>query len=102
MSAVASGITISDLMPSLVAILVKREDRQPVHSFKVRGAYAMIAGLNEEQKARGVVTASAGNHAPRTLKLCTGWRSSRFTRMVLPRRDEIFSITCSGVTCAHR
>ncbi|KKB06685.1 threonine ammonia-lyase, biosynthetic [Pantoea anthophila] len=44
-------------------ILVKREDRQPVHSFKLRGAYAMIAGLNEEQKARGVVTASAGNHA---------------------------------------
>ncbi|MGE9553267.1 threonine ammonia-lyase, biosynthetic [Erwinia amylovora] len=44
-------------------ILVKREDRQPVHSFKLRGAYAMIATLNEEQKARGVVTASAGNHA---------------------------------------
>ena len=42
---------------------MKREDRQPVHSFKLRGAYAMIAGLNEEQKARGVVTASAGNHA---------------------------------------
>ena len=44
-------------------VLVKREDRQPVHSFKLRGAYAMITGLNEEQKARGVVTASAGNHA---------------------------------------
>lgn len=44
-------------------ILVKREDRQPVHSFKLRGAYAMIAGLNEEQKSHGVVTASAGNHA---------------------------------------
>ncbi len=44
-------------------ILVKREDRQPVHSFKLRGAYAMIAGLTEEQKAKGVVTASAGNHA---------------------------------------
>ncbi|CCG85569.1 threonine ammonia-lyase, biosynthetic [Erwinia piriflorinigrans] len=44
-------------------ILVKREDRQPVHSFKLRGAYAMIAGLNEEQRAQGVVTASAGNHA---------------------------------------
>ncbi|SFN40835.1 threonine dehydratase [Izhakiella capsodis] len=44
-------------------ILVKREDRQPVHSFKLRGAYAMIASLNEEQKARGVITASAGNHA---------------------------------------
>ena len=44
-------------------ILVKREDRQPVHSFKLRGAYAMIAGLDEEQKSHGVVTASAGNHA---------------------------------------
>lgn len=44
-------------------ILVKREDRQPVHSFKLRGAYAMIASLNAEEKARGVVTASAGNHA---------------------------------------
>ena len=44
-------------------IVVKREDRQPVHSFKLRGAYSMIAGLNEEQRARGVVTASAGNHA---------------------------------------
>lgn len=44
-------------------ILVKREDRQPVHSFKLRGAYAMIAGLTAEQKACGVITASAGNHA---------------------------------------
>lgn len=44
-------------------ILVKREDRQPVHSFKLRGAYAMIASLDDEQKARGVITASAGNHA---------------------------------------
>lgn len=44
-------------------ILVKREDRQPVHSFKLRGAYAMIAGLTAEQKAHGVITASAGNHA---------------------------------------
>ncbi|MBK4775878.1 threonine ammonia-lyase, biosynthetic [Candidatus Pantoea edessiphila] len=44
-------------------ILVKREDHQPVHSFKLRGAYAMIAGLSQEQKSRGVITASAGNHA---------------------------------------
>ncbi|WP_067709683.1 MULTISPECIES: threonine ammonia-lyase, biosynthetic [unclassified Erwinia] len=44
-------------------ILVKREDRQPVHSFKLRGAYAMIASLNAQQRAAGVVTASAGNHA---------------------------------------
>ncbi|MDR3433460.1 MAG: threonine ammonia-lyase, biosynthetic [Rouxiella aceris] len=44
-------------------ILVKREDRQAVHSFKLRGAYSMIAGLTEAQAAHGVVTASAGNHA---------------------------------------
>ncbi|MEI7378096.1 threonine ammonia-lyase, biosynthetic [Dickeya chrysanthemi] len=44
-------------------ILVKREDRQPVHSFKLRGAYAMMASLSNEQKSHGVVTASAGNHA---------------------------------------
>ncbi|MGR6980491.1 threonine ammonia-lyase, biosynthetic [Testudinibacter sp. P27/CKL/0425] len=44
-------------------IYIKREDRQPVNSFKIRGAYAMIAGLNEQQKAAGVIAASAGNHA---------------------------------------
>ncbi|PPI87735.1 threonine ammonia-lyase, biosynthetic [Candidatus Pantoea edessiphila] len=44
-------------------ILVKREDYQPVHSFKLRGAYSMIVGLNKAQKLRGVITASAGNHA---------------------------------------
>lgn len=44
-------------------ILVKREDRQTIHSFKLRGAYAMIASLSEQQKVNGVVTASAGNHA---------------------------------------
>lgn len=44
-------------------ILVKREDRQPVHSFKLRGAYSMISSLNRNQKSSGVITASAGNHA---------------------------------------
>ncbi|MEE6040206.1 threonine ammonia-lyase, biosynthetic, partial [Avibacterium paragallinarum] len=44
-------------------VLIKREDRQPVHSFKLRGAYAMIAALNDEQRQAGVIAASAGNHA---------------------------------------
>lgn len=44
-------------------ILVKREDRQPVHSFKLRGAYSMVASLTKMQKLSGVITASAGNHA---------------------------------------
>ncbi|HAR07069.1 MAG TPA: threonine ammonia-lyase, biosynthetic, partial [Cobetia sp.] len=44
-------------------ILIKREDLQPVHSFKVRGAYNRMAHLTDEQKAKGVIAASAGNHA---------------------------------------
>ncbi len=44
-------------------ILIKREDLQPVFSFKLRGAYNAMAQLSEEEKARGVITASAGNHA---------------------------------------
>jgi threonine dehydratase len=44
-------------------ILLKREDLQPVFSFKLRGAYNRIANLTEEERGRGVITASAGNHA---------------------------------------
>ncbi|NWA43163.1 threonine ammonia-lyase, biosynthetic [Pseudomonas reactans] len=44
-------------------VLLKREDLQPTFSFKIRGAYNKLVQLSDEQKARGVVTASAGNHA---------------------------------------
>jgi threonine dehydratase len=44
-------------------VRLKREDLQPVYSFKLRGAYNKIAGLDAGQRAAGVVTASAGNHA---------------------------------------
>ena len=44
-------------------VLLKREDLQPVFSFKIRGAYNRIARLPAEVKARGVICASAGNHA---------------------------------------
>ena len=45
------------------AVLLKREDLQPIFSFKIRGAYNRIARLSEAERARGVVAASAGNHA---------------------------------------
>ena len=45
------------------AVFLKREDLQPVFSFKIRGAYNKVAGLSPEERARGVITASAGNHA---------------------------------------
>ncbi|WP_369682042.1 threonine ammonia-lyase, biosynthetic [Malonomonas rubra] len=44
-------------------IMLKREDLQPVFSFKLRGAYNKIAHLSDEEKAAGVIAASAGNHA---------------------------------------
>ena len=44
-------------------IYFKREDLQPIFSFKCRGAYNKMASLSDEQRARGVVAASAGNHA---------------------------------------
>ncbi|WP_018987607.1 threonine ammonia-lyase, biosynthetic [Methylophilus methylotrophus] len=57
-----------DEMPNLSArfknrILLKREDMQPVFSFKLRGAYNKMAHLSLEALARGVICASAGNHA---------------------------------------
>ena len=44
-------------------VLIKREDMQPVFSFKLRGAYNKIVGLSPERLKRGVICASAGNHA---------------------------------------
>ncbi|MCE1172761.1 MAG: threonine ammonia-lyase, biosynthetic, partial [Azovibrio sp.] len=57
-----------DLAPNLSArihnrIYLKREDMQPVFSFKLRGAYNKMASLSPEALARGVICASAGNHA---------------------------------------
>ena len=44
-------------------VYFKREDLQPVFSFKIRGAYNKIASLTQEQLANGIVACSAGNHA---------------------------------------
>ena len=44
-------------------VLLKREDLQPVFSYKLRGAYNRIAHLSDAERARGVIAASAGNHA---------------------------------------
>ena len=57
-----------DHMPRLSAqlgrpVYAKREDLQPVFSFKLRGAFNKIVGLSAAERARGVLCASAGNHA---------------------------------------
>src|SRR5262245_56837237 len=45
------------------SVTLKREDMQPVFSFKLRGAYNRISQLSEAERAKGVIAASAGNHA---------------------------------------
>ena len=57
-----------ELAPSLTRkldnrIWLKREDLQPVFSFKLRGAFNRMSQLSEDERLRGVITASAGNHA---------------------------------------
>ena len=53
-------------------VLLKREDMQPVFSFKLRGAYNRMAQLTPAELKRGVIAASAGNHA-----LALSWHGSQ-------------------------
>lgn len=63
--AVRTPLQAAPALSALVGnqVLLKREDLQPTFSFKIRGAYNKLMQLTAQQKARGVVTASAGNHA---------------------------------------
>ncbi len=64
-------------------VLLKREDLQPVFSFKLRGAYNKIFHLPEAQRRRGIVAASAGNHAQGVA--LAGSRLGVRTLIVMPR-----------------
>ncbi|PWK19870.1 threonine ammonia-lyase IlvA [Xanthomarina spongicola] len=54
----------------LAQVWLKREDLQPVRSYKLRGAYNKIVSLTDEEKSKGVVCASAGNHAQGVAYAC--------------------------------
>jgi threonine dehydratase len=64
-------------------VLLKREDLQPVRSYKLRGAYNFIASLSDAERANGVVCASAGNHGQGVAYTCR--RLGVACRVVLPR-----------------
>ena len=51
-------------------IFLKREDLQPIFSFKNRGAYNKIFNLSKKQKSKGIIAASAGNHAQGVALAC--------------------------------
>ena len=65
------------------SVWLKREDEQPVFSFKCRGAYNKMVGLRADELKRGIVAASAGNHA-QGVALAAGRLHTRAT-IVMPR-----------------
>lgn len=83
------------------SVWLKREDLQPVRSYKIRGAYNFIVQLDEEARARGVVCASAGNHAQGVAMACEKLqvRGRIFVPGTTPRqkRDRIAAIGANQV-----
>ena len=71
-------------------VWLKREDLQPVFSFKLRGAYNKMNRLSEAQRARGVVAASAGNHA-QGLAMAAQKMNVRAT-IVMPRTTPLIKV----------
>jgi threonine dehydratase len=59
----ATPLQLIELTDPKISIFVKREDLSPIHAYKWRGAYNRMAQLTPAELQRGVVTASAGNHA---------------------------------------
>ena len=72
-------------------VFVKREDLQPVFSFKVRGAYNKIAGLNEAQREAGVIASSAGNHAQGVALAASRMRIK--ATIVMPKTTPAIKVT---------
>ncbi|CAM4023058.1 threonine ammonia-lyase IlvA [Helcobacillus massiliensis] len=77
-------------------VFLKREDLQSVRSYKIRGAYLFVAGLEPEQRTAGVVTASAGNHAQGVAFACNRLKiQGRIyvpTRTPKQKRERILAI----------
>lgn len=77
-------------------VWLKREDLTPVRSYKARGAYTVLAGLTDEQRARGVTCASAGNHAQGVAFACAraGVHATIFLPRTTPRqkRDRVAAL----------
>ena len=71
-------------------VWLKREDLQPVFSFKLRGAYNKMQRLSQEQRDRGVVAASAGNHA-QGLAMAAQHMGVRAT-IVMPRTTPVIKV----------
>ena len=71
-------------------VWLKREDLQPVRSYKIRGAYNFIAQLSEEERQAGVIAASAGNHGQGVAMACAalGIKGRIFVPSTTPRQKR--------------
>jgi threonine dehydratase len=102
--AVRTPLERNDRLSELVDadVWLKREDLQPVRSYKLRGAYNFIASLSETDRANGVVCASAGNHGQGVALTCR--KLGVQCRIVLPRttprqkREQIKALGGSETT----
>ncbi|MDQ6909715.1 MAG: threonine ammonia-lyase IlvA, partial [Actinomycetota bacterium] len=102
--AIRSPLERNDRLSELVGVDVwlKREDLQPVRSYKLRGAYNFIASLSPEERSLGVVCASAGNHGQGVAFTCRrlGVRCSVVLPRTTPRqkREQIAALGGSETT----
>ena len=79
-------------------VYLKREDLQICRSFKVRGAYVRMAAMDEDERAAGVVCASAGNHAQGVAYACAhlGIKGTIFLPASTPRQKRKRIATIGG------
>ena len=79
-------------------ILLKREDLQAVRSYKIRGAYNLISQLTPEQRAHGVICASAGNHGQGVAQACAelGVKATIFVPTTTPRQKRERMLALGG------
>jgi threonine dehydratase len=95
---VRTPLQVNDRLSAAVGaqVWIKREDLQPVRSYKLRGAYNLISQLTPAQRSAGVVCASAGNHAQGVALSCArlGIDCTVFLPRTTPRqkRDRIAAL----------
>lgn len=79
-------------------VWLKREDLQPVRSYKIRGAYNLIAQLSDAERAAGVVCASAGNHGQGVAYACArlGIKGRIFVPSTTPRQKRERMLALGG------
>ncbi|MDN5662086.1 MAG: pyridoxal-phosphate dependent enzyme, partial [Brevibacterium aurantiacum] len=89
-SVIKSPLQISERLSAATGstVYLKREDLQMVRSYKIRGAFNFMLQLDETERARGVVCASAGNHAQGFARACKelGIQGTIFVPKTTPRQ----------------